>query len=155
MPSRLARLQEAMDSAVNTLADARLPAVFPVGAVYLTAVATNPGTLLGFGTWTQIAHRAASWSARAPATTAPRPEATAPATTAPGRYQVTLTAGQMPAHTHTIADNVTDTGVPTGNPLSGGGGLNPGTSTTSSAGSGQAHENSPPAFGVYVWQRTA
>lgn len=28
---------------------------YPVGAIYLSTVATNPGTVLGFGTWTQIA----------------------------------------------------------------------------------------------------
>jgi len=28
--------------------------MFPVGAVYLTVVNTNPAVLLGFGTWVQI-----------------------------------------------------------------------------------------------------
>lgn len=28
---------------------------FPIGAVFLAVVATNPNTLLGYGTWTQVA----------------------------------------------------------------------------------------------------
>jgi hypothetical protein len=31
-----------------------LPDLFPIGAVYLTVVNTNPAVLLGFGTWVQI-----------------------------------------------------------------------------------------------------
>jgi hypothetical protein len=33
----------------------RFSALWPVGSVFLSVVATNPATLLGFGTWTQIA----------------------------------------------------------------------------------------------------
>lgn len=36
------------------LAAGCLAAAWPVGAIFLSAVATNPATLLGFGTWTQI-----------------------------------------------------------------------------------------------------
>lgn len=32
-----------------------MSAIFPVGYVYLSMVSTNPASLLGFGTWTQIA----------------------------------------------------------------------------------------------------
>ena len=38
----------------NTL-DHNLAASWPIGSVYLAVVATNPATLLGFGTWAQIA----------------------------------------------------------------------------------------------------
>jgi hypothetical protein len=31
-----------------------LPDLFPIGAVYITTVNTNPGTLIGFGTWGSI-----------------------------------------------------------------------------------------------------
>jgi hypothetical protein len=34
---------------------APLPLPFPVGSVFLAVVSTNPATLLGYGSWTQIA----------------------------------------------------------------------------------------------------
>lgn len=37
---------------VQDVADAIKAALFPVGAIYTATVSTNPGTLLGFGTWT-------------------------------------------------------------------------------------------------------
>ena len=37
---------------VQDVADAIKSALFPVGAIYTAVVSTNPGTLLGFGTWT-------------------------------------------------------------------------------------------------------
>lgn len=37
---------------VQDVADAVKAALFPVGAIYSAIVSTNPGTLLGFGTWT-------------------------------------------------------------------------------------------------------
>ena len=37
---------------VQDVADLIKSALFPVGAIYTATVSTNPGTLLGFGTWT-------------------------------------------------------------------------------------------------------
>lgn len=37
---------------VQDVADVIKSALFPVGAIYTAVVSTNPGTLLGFGTWT-------------------------------------------------------------------------------------------------------
>ena len=37
---------------VQDVSDAIKRALFPVGAIYTAVVSTNPGTLLGFGTWT-------------------------------------------------------------------------------------------------------
>ena len=40
------------DAAVTAIAAVIKSALFPVGAIYTAVVSTNPGTLLGFGTWT-------------------------------------------------------------------------------------------------------
>ena len=43
-------------SAVSTSHDYILNnKIWPIGSVFLSVVATNPGTLIGFGTWSQIA----------------------------------------------------------------------------------------------------
>lgn len=40
---------------LGDIASIILSAVWPVGSVFLSVVSTNPNTLLGFGTWSQIA----------------------------------------------------------------------------------------------------
>lgn len=40
------------DAAITAVALAVKTALFPVGTIYTAVVSTNPGTLLGFGTWT-------------------------------------------------------------------------------------------------------
>lgn len=44
----------AMEAAISSAVDASKNAMYPVGAIFLSTVATNPATLLGFGTWTLI-----------------------------------------------------------------------------------------------------
>ena len=139
---------------------------YPVGSIYTNAtVATNPGTLLGFGTWTAFGA---------------------------GRVMVGFDAGNalfdtaeetggsadatLPSHTHTAT--VTDSGhTHTGNvigALSGGGGLEEGggapnyqfgnnivsattgiSVTNASAGTSGTNANYQPYITVYMWKRTA
>ncbi len=54
---KLTGSQQVYGTAANTAAqgnDSRFQG-FPVGSVYLAVVATDPATLLGYGTWSQIA----------------------------------------------------------------------------------------------------
>lgn len=41
-----------VDSSITTAVAAAKSALFPIGSIYTAVVSTNPGTLLGFGTWT-------------------------------------------------------------------------------------------------------
>lgn len=114
---------------------------FPVGSIYLSVNATNPGTLFG-GTWTRIQDRflLAAGSTYAAGATG-------------GEAAHVLTVAEMPAHDHPIT-YVSGTGVAGFIPL----GSTPGTtfpSATGSRGGDQAHNNMPPYLAVYVWQRTA
>lgn len=84
-------------SALETLVEGvtgGLPAViFPVGAIYITAGNTNPGTFLG-GTWTQIAE------GRTLIGVGTLSGNTYAAGATGGTASVSLTIGQMPAHDH-------------------------------------------------------
>ena len=66
--------------------------VYPVGAIYLSAVSTDPGVLFGFGTWEQIQDRflLAAGSIYSAGATG-------------GEAIHTLTVDEMPSHSHTIA----------------------------------------------------
>lgn len=119
--------------------------VYPVGALYLSVVSTDPATLFG-GTWTQIT------------TDAYLKIVTSGAGSAGGTssaHKIPLTS--IPAHTHTVTDAYSTnakTGAPSDtsyviqNVVSGST-----TRTTSSAGGGAAYY--PYYIGVYVWKRTA
>jgi hypothetical protein len=152
---------------VQDVADAVKNALYPVGSIYTnSSVSTNPGTLLGFGTWTAFGA---------------------------GRVMVGLDAGNAlfdtaeetggsadaitVSHTHTATSTVTDPGHLHTTELSGTSGgssfgrssgsstpnVNTGTATTgvtvatsiSSTGSSGTNANYQPYITVYMWKRTA
>ena len=125
---------------------------FPVGSVFIAVVSTNPGTLLGYGTWAAFAAGRMLVGLDAGQTEFDTVEETG------GAKTVTLTATEMPAHTHNQQRHGTATGGLTGlttapdtsssNPTA----MGP---ATASAGSGGAHANLPPYIVVYMWKRTA
>ena len=115
----------------------------------MSTVATNPKTLLGFGTWEQIKDRfllAAGTTYKAGATG--------------GEATHKLTVSEIPSHKHdtyeyasgrvgTAASSGAD-GLQWGVHLSG-----TWTIDTGAVGGSAAHNNMPPYLSVYVWKRTA
>jgi microcystin-dependent protein len=116
----------------------KLYQVFPVGAVYISVVNTNPHYLFG-GTWTQITDRFLY--------------CTTTSKTTGGEANHTLTIDEMPSHNHNIKRGTAMgsyfgfTSLEPQNP--------PYVGSTESAGGGQPHNNMPPYFTVYAWYRTA
>ena len=137
--------------------------LFPIGAIYSATVATNPGTLLGFGTWAafgagrvMIGQNGTTFVAGATGGSA---DAALPS------HTHTFTGSALPTHTHTINY---------GTGLFGGGGSNglermprpdqqstsavsggTPTGTNSTEGVSATNANLPPYIVVYMWQRTA
>jgi hypothetical protein len=122
--------------------------VWPIGSVFLSVVSTNPGTLLGYGTWSQIAI---------------------------GQFLVGYKSGDADfgtvegtggskTHTHSVDVGSTTSGAPSATETVD----NDGAGSTVNVGSGaHTHDvdpasvtsgdnnNLPPFFVVYVWKRTA
>ena len=135
--------------------------VYPVGSIYFNmAVATNPATLLGVGTWVAYATGEVLVGFEASGTFDALDESlgaeTASAATT-GSH--TLTTAETPAHTHTYlrydGDGSSGTSIQAA-------GNYDGTVTSSSTGGGTGHTHTTPAVStlqpsvtVYIWKRTA
>ena len=124
-----------------------LQAVYPVGSIYINAsVATNPGTLLGFGTWVAFGAGRVMVGIDSSDTDFDAAEETG------GSKTKTLSISELPAHTHTIAASTSDTDA---------GGISQGNTTsttnvnTGSTGSTSAFSLLQPYITVYMWKRTA
>ena len=121
--------------------------VYPVGAIYISANSTNPKTLFGVGTWTQIKD-----------TFLLAAGSTYKAGTTGGEAEHTLTAEELPTHQHPIwAPNASgEANAAIGLPQTGSKNTYYAeASKTGGAGGGKAHNNMPPYLAVYVWRRTA
>lgn len=128
-------------------------ALYPIGSVYTNMTdATNPGTLLGFGTWTAITGRVIVGKA------ASGTFGTIGATG--GAETHTLTTLEMPVHNHGLPEGRDSTLANPGAFIkagySGAGGTATASATgTNNTGSGNAHNNLQPYIVGYMWQRTA
>lgn len=128
--------------------------IYPVGSIYLSAVSTNPSTYLG-GTWI-------AWGkGRVPVGVDEDQTEFEMAEKTGGEKTHTLTTGEMPTHVHTPTIDGRAIGVNDGSLASWHAQAASNWSTsgiltsTTSAGSGQAHNNLQPYITCYMWKRTA
>ena len=124
---------------------------FPVGAVFIAVVSTNPGTLLGYGTWSAFAAGRVLVGLDAGQTEFDTVEETG------GAKTHTLSAAEMPAHTHVLTElrDATTGGATTNIALTADTSSTTGTKVSGSTGGGGAHNNLQPYLVVYFWKRTA
>lgn len=150
------------------LATDALQLAYPVGSIYMNAtVATNPGTLLGFGTWTAFGAGKVPVGIDASDTDFDTAEETG------GAKTVTLDIDEMPSHRHggiqpSGSAGSNSNGFDVDGPANGadtdayqkftkyaGGSGSDANGTLTSAGATQAHTNLQPYIVVYMWKRTA
>ncbi len=158
-------------SAITTAVAATKAALFPVGTIYTqAAVATNPATLLGFGTWAAFGTGRVLVGLDGSDTAFDTLEETggsAAVTPAGTNAGTALTEAQLPSHTHTTTLTQTN-GTSSLNEarVASGGSTTLGTQAydTDATGSGATHThtftgasqtNLQPYIVVYMWKRTA
>lgn len=120
----------------------------PVGTIRYFAVSTNPSSLLGFGTWEQIAKGRAIVGVNTSDTDFSTVGKIG------GAKNHTLTIAEMPSHSHKGSVPNTLPNTATGSQTYGYI-LDGSYRTTETAGDGQAHNNLQPYECYYIWKRTA
>lgn len=153
--------------ATTAFVQTAIAALYPVGSIYINATnSTNPGTLLGFGTWTAFG------AGRVPVgfdstnslfDAAEETGGSADAVVVSHSHTATSTVTD-PGHAHTYTINTTTTGGSGGGTnWASFGSTNTGSATTgvtvsttvSTAGSSGTNANYQPYITVYMWKRTA
>jgi len=143
--------------------------IYPVDAVIFSADNTNPGTRFTGTTWVQISEgKFIAGVGEGTDKNAATQTVAAGDDTTVGEYNHTLTEAELPVHNHNTFKDISSKTNNTENFAarkdSSGGSENyaiqstvetPDVFPTSNTGSGAAHNNIPPAFGLYVWKRTA
>ena len=164
---------DGVTSAIQTQIDTKttIAAVYPVGSIYINATnSTNPGTLLGFGTWVAFGSGKVPVGIDSSDTDFDTAEETG------GAKTHTLTESELPAHRHFLFRNVTVGNIgDTTSTLSAAhhydfageeryrirkssstdAFLEPDITLSGQTGSGSAHNNVQPYIVVYMWKRTA
>lgn len=124
--------------------------VYPVGSIYMSVNASNPGTLFG-GTWEQIQGKFLLGMS-----------SSYPAGSQGGEATHTLTVSEIPSHQHRFGVGLNGEISDYLGGSSAAYGIEPGDTTktgtnyyTNSIGGDAAHNNMPPYLSVYIWKRTA
>lgn len=157
----LTEVEQKIANAESAYETKRLQKVYPIGAIYLSTVDTNPSTLFGFGTWEQIKDRFLLGAS-----------STYNGGSTGGEASVKLTKANLPEETGSISFH----GKFTGNMVAGASGVfspdlvitdkyaNGNTSqgansveriAYSNGGENKAHNNMPPYLAVYMWKRVS
>ena len=125
--------------------------VYPVGSIYTNmAVATNPATLLGMGTWVAYAEGRVLVGKAGSGTFDALDESLGAETT-------TLSVANLPAHTHT-EEGYHNTKISTSSSIQneiGDVSIGHRVKDSGSTGGGTGHSNLQPSVTVYMWKRTA
>ncbi len=165
---------------VDTIVSSVVSAIYPVGSIYITLNASNPSTILGVGGWTKVSQgRFLVGQGTGSDGTDSLNVSNTGNDSGVGKYNHTLTYNEMPNHRHYIATGGSDnTRVLDGtnqlehyynyqeagsdqpnNPnfeyALHGASNDANRGLTSPAGGNQPHNNTPPFFGAYIWQRTS
>lgn len=136
-------LQSALDA--KTTQAAALLAAWPIGSIYTSIAATNPSTLFG-GNWEAFGAGRVMVGLDSGDTDFDTSEEIG------GAKTHALTIAEMPAHSHTYTlENTRGTG----SPGAGNGDSSFSTPSTSTVGSGTAHNNVQPYIVVYMFKRIA
>lgn len=130
----------------TTSTTAIISASWPVGSIYIGILSTNPGTLLGIGTWVAFGTGKVLVAFDGGDPDFNTAEGTG------GEKTHVLTTPEMPAHTHTVTSEGESNAHRIGWNAGGGGSVD---NTSSSTGGGGAHNNLQPYIVVYMWKRTA
>ena len=136
------------------IAQSFLDSIYPIGSIYTNATdSTNPGTLLGFGTWDEFAQGEVPVGRNS---SDPDFDVVGSGTNTNGTTGAkthTLDVTEIPAHTHTVTSGNSSNAqgsVPFESASTADNSY-----TTNSTGGGGAHNNLQPYIVVYMWQRTA
>ena len=129
-----------------------LDAVYPVGSIYMSVKATNPGTLFG-GTWAAIAQGRCLVGVNTSDNDFKTPEKTG------GEKTHKLTVAEMPSHNHTYV-KLMDNGISSEHfgihyNIAAEWGTKFVDSKVSSTGSSSSHNNLQPYFTCYMFKRTS
>ena len=147
------------------LAQEILNMMWPVGSIYISIDSTNPNTKFG-GTWSQIKGRFLLGTGSLENNNNGRfgqvtsGQVNVPAGEKGGEAYHKLSLNEMPKHGHNSNARLqwyNDTGYGPmfnqGNPSNVG--VDRGNTYTSDVGGDNSHNNIPPYYAVYIWQRTA
>lgn len=145
----------AYSAAISAAITAAKSALHPVGSVYITIVATNPSTLLGFGTWSQIAQGRALFGQSGSDADFDTAEETGGSKTKNLQHTHTGTYTGTAAANPSADHSVTDDGSNDRDVSANGHTHTVSVSGTSDNGGSTTQDVLNPYFVVYVWKRTA